>query len=179
MMAAPFSNGASKVKNQCSWIAVALVSACLAACAQMGGGSSAKTDSSTATASSKVSPGMNANGEVIDPTVVESGHGQTVKGINDFEGEITGIPVPGSPFPQLKIGMGIRQAMDICGPPSDQGAYVTGKAYIPFYFGSDRSRYELFYKGWGRLIFAGGGVGNYGGGNLIWIIHSAAESGYR
>jgi hypothetical protein len=169
------------MRNQCSWMALVALSASLAACAQMGGGFSAKADGSSAAApaSTKVPPGMNANGEVIDPTVVESGHGQAVKGINDFDGEITGIPVPGSPFPKLKIGMGIRQAMDICGPPSDQGAYVTGKAYIPFYFGSDRSRYELFYKGWGRLIFAGGSVGNYSGGNLIWIIHSAAESGYR
>jgi hypothetical protein len=168
-------------KHQGPWVAVVVLCVSLAACAQMGGGPSAKADGSSAAASAsgKLPPGMNANGEVIDPTVVESGHGQTVKGVNDFEGEITGIPVRGSPFPQLKIGMGIRQVMDICGPPSDQGAYVTGKAYIPFYFGSDRSRYELYYKGWGRLIFAGGSIGNYGGGNLIWVIHSAAESGYR
>jgi hypothetical protein len=168
-------------KHQGRWVAVVVLCVSLAACAQMGGGPSAKADGSSAAASAsgKLPPGMNANGEVIDPTVVESGHGQTVKGINDFEGEITGIAVPGSPFSQLKIGMGIRQVMDICGPPSDQGAYVTGKAYIPFYFGSDRSRYELYYKGWGRLIFAGGSIGNYGGGNLIWVIHSAAESGYR
>jgi hypothetical protein len=166
-------------KYQGLWAAVVVLCVSLAACSQMGGGPSAKADGAAASASGKLPPGMNANGEVIDPTVVESGHGQTVKGINDFEGEITGIPVPGSPFTQVKIGMGIRQVMDICGPPSDQGAYVTGKAYIPFYFGSDRSRYELFYKGWGRLIFAGGSVGNYGGGNLIWVIHSAAESGYR
>jgi hypothetical protein len=166
------------VKKQNSWIAVVLVSASLAACAQMGGGSSTKSDSA-APASTKVPPGMNASGEVIDPSAVEAGHGQTVKGINDFEGEITGIPVQGSPFPKVQIGMGMRQVMDICGPPSDQGAYVTGKAWIPFYFGSDRNRYELFYKGWGRLIFAGGSVGNYSGGNLIWVINSSHESGYR
>ena len=122
---------------------------------------------------------MNAEGEVIDPSKVESGHGQTVKGINDFEGEITGIPAPNSRFSQLKIGMGIRQAMDICGSPTDQGAYITGKAFIPFYFGSDRHRFELLYKGQGRLIFAGGSLGDYSGGNLIWIINSAAEPGYR
>jgi hypothetical protein len=153
----------------------------LSACAGMGGGSSSKTDaaSSTAASSGKVPPGMNANGEVIDPTKVEAGHGQTVKGINDFEGEITGVPVPNGRFAQLQIGMGIRQVMDICGPPTDQGAYITGKAFIPFYFGSDRSRFELFYKGQGRLIFAGGSVGNYTGGNLIWVINSAAEPGYR
>jgi hypothetical protein len=161
-----------------SLTAVVLLAATLGGCAQMGGSSSTKADSPSA-ASTKVPPGMNANGEVIDPSAVEAGHGQTVKGINDFEGEITGIAAPGSRFTQLKIGMGIRQVMDICGPPNDQGAYVTGKAWIPFYFGSDRSRFELYYKGWGRLIFAGGSVGNYSGGNLIWVINSAAESGYR
>jgi hypothetical protein len=75
--------------------------------------------------------------------------------------------------------MGIKQVMDIAGPPTDQGAYITGKAFIPFYFGSDRSRFELLYKGRGRLIFAGGSVGNLSGGNLIWIINSATEPGYR
>jgi hypothetical protein len=122
---------------------------------------------------------MNANGEVIDASKVESGYGQKVKGINDFEGEITGIPAPNSKFTQLQIGMGMKQATDIAGPPTDQGAYMTGKAWIPFYFGSDRHRFELVYKGQGRLIFAGGSIGDFTGGNLIWIIHSASEPGYR
>ena len=81
---------------------------------------------------------MDANGQVIDASKVESGYGQKVKGINDYEGEITGNPAPGSKFSQLKIGMGFRQVQDIAGPPTDQGAYITGKAFIPFYFGSDR-----------------------------------------
>ena len=41
----------------------------------------------------------------------------------------------------------------------DMGTYVTGTAWIPFYFGSDRQRYEMIYGGPGRLIFAGGNVG--------------------
>jgi hypothetical protein len=142
-------------------------------------GGPSRPDTTAPTTSNSIPPGMNANGEVIDATKVESGHGQTVKGINDFSGEITGIPAPNSRFPQLQIGMGIRQAIDICGPPTDQGAYITGKAFIPFYFGSDRSRFELIYKGQGRLIFAGGSIGNYSGGNLVWIINSANEPGYR
>jgi hypothetical protein len=68
---------------------------------------------------------------------------------------------------------------DIAGQPSDQGAYVTGKAWIPFYFGSDRYRHELVYKGMGRLIFAGGGAGDWAAGHLIWIIHNANEPQYR
>ena len=95
------------------------------------------------------------------------------------EGEILGIPAPGCKFTQLQIGMPLKQATDIAGEPTDRGAYITGKAWIPFYFGSDRHRYEMVYKGQGRLIFAGGGVGDWGSGHLIWIIHNANEAAYR
>ena len=71
--------------------------------------------------------------------------------------------------------------MDIAGAPTDQGAYVTAKAFIPWYFGSDKHRYEMVYKGMGRLIFASGGGWGHdsSGGNLVWIIHNANEPGYR
>lgn len=121
---------------------------------------------------------MNANGEVTDASQAEEGYGQKVKGINDWEGEITGKFVPGSKFDQLKIGMPLKQVTDIVGEPTDSGAYVTGKAWIPFYHGSGRHRQELVYKGKGRLIFDGKG-GYDSGANLIWIINSASEPGYR
>ena len=143
----------------------------LAGCAR---GSSA---GASGAAAPKSTAGMNAQGEVVDSKKVESGSGERVKGINNWEGEITGKPAPGSKFTQLKIGMGYREVIDIVGQPSDQGAYVTGKAWIPFYFGSDRYRFELLYKGVGRLIFAGAAGG--GGGNLIWVIHNANEVAYR
>ena len=129
----------------------------------------------------KSTAGMNAQGQVVDSSKVESGSGQQVKGINDWEGEITGIAAPGTKFSKLQIGMGQRQAMDIAGAPTDQGAYVTGKAFIPWYFGADKHRYEMVYKGMGRLIFASGGGWGYdsSGGNLVWIIHNANEPGYR
>ena len=104
---------------------------------------------------------------------------QTVKGINGWEGEITGKPAPGSKFKKLQIGMSIKQVTDLIGQPTDQGAYVTGKAWIPFYFGSDRYRHEMVYKGQGRLIFAGGSMGDYTSGHLISIIHNAKEGGSR
>jgi hypothetical protein len=122
---------------------------------------------------------MDSQGNVIDSSKVESGSGQKVKGLKDWEGEITGKPAPGSKFTKLQIGMSMKQATDIVGQPTDHGAYMTGKAWIPFYFGSDRHRYEMTFKGQGRLIFAGGSMGDFTGGNLIWIIHSANESGYR
>jgi hypothetical protein len=171
--------------NARTWaLPAALAAAWLATgCISMGG---TKSDSAaapaTATAAApaapKVGPGMNANGEVIDVKKVESGYGTKVKGLDDWEGEITGKPAPGSKFSQLKIGMTAKQAMDIVGQPTDQGAYLTGKAWIPFYFGSDRYRYEMAYKGQGRLIFAGSAGFDFNS-HLIWIIHAANDTGYR
>ena len=113
------------------------------------------------------------------PAPAAAGDTQHVKGLNDWEGDITGKPAVNSRFTKLQIGMGMRQATDIAGQPTDQGAYITGKAFIPWYFGSDRYRHEMVYKGQGRLIFAGGSAGDYASGHLIWIIHNAAEGGYR
>jgi hypothetical protein len=102
-----------------------------------------------------------------------------VKGLNGWEGEITGKPAAKSRFTSLKIGMSMKQSTDIAGQPTDQGAYMTGKAFIPFYVGSDMHRYELAYKGQGRLVFASGSMGDVSGWNLIQIVHNSKESGYR
>ncbi|SDJ32933.1 hypothetical protein [Variovorax sp. OV700] len=153
-------------------------------CASRGG--SGASQPSAAPAATPAAParagaktGLDAQGNVVDSSKVEAGSGRTVKGLNGYEGEITGNPTRNSRFNRLQIGMSARQVTDIAGQPTDQGAYVTGKAFIPFYFGGDRHRYEMTYKGQGRLVFAGGGMGDYSGGNLIWIIHNPNESGYR
>lgn len=140
----------------------------------------------SATAATPVVPSASAAGHydlsknkpVTDSTKVEAGQGTQVKGLNDWQGEISGLPAANSRFTRLKIGMSQQQVTDIVGQPTDQGAYVTGKAFIPFYFGSDKTRWEMAYKGQGRLIFsnqAGFGSGHY----LTWIIHNANEGGYR
>lgn len=136
----------------------------------------AKSADASPAPAGKDGPGMK-NGYVVDSSKVESGYGQKVKGINDWEGEITGRPAAGSKFTSLKIGMSMAQVTNQIGQPTDQGAYITGKAWIPFYFGSDRHRYELVYKGQGRLIFAGGAgfTGDWGSGHLIWVIHNSGE----
>lgn len=118
------------------------------------------------------------NKPVTDSAQAQSGQGTQVKGERDWQGEISGVPGAGTTFTRLRIGMSRQQAMDLAGAPTDQGAYVTGKAFIPFYFGSDKSRWEMSYKGKGRLIFsqnAGFGSDYY----LTWIIHNDRDSGYR
>lgn len=165
--------------------AVALATGC--ADMKMPGSSSSSSSSSSTAAAPAPTPapvkkstvGMNANGEVVDSKKVEAGSGVRVKGINDWEGEVTGKPGPGSKFTKLQIGMGTRQVVDLVGQPSDQGAYATGKAWIPWYFGSDKVRFEHVHKGQGRLIFASPGGMDYSTGNLIWIIHNPNEPGYR
>jgi hypothetical protein len=155
-------------------------------CGATGGGSSGASSTSTtssttpapAAAPKKAPTWMNAAGEVTDSKSVEAGYGQKVKGKDDWEGEITGKPAPGSKFTQLKIGMTRAEVYGTVGNPTDQGVYVTGKAWIPFYFGSDRYRHEAAYKGMGRLIFAGS-AGFDSNAHLIWIIHNKNDTGFR
>ncbi|MDG2308719.1 MAG: hypothetical protein P8R42_29415 [Candidatus Binatia bacterium] len=154
--------------------ALTLVAGCAASQGQTSSTSSAAADTAADTA-----PGMNAKGEVVDSSSIQSGSGKTVKGINDWEGEITGKPFPGSKFTKLKIGMSRAQVVDLMGPPTDEGAYVTAKAFIPFYYGSDTSRIELAYKGQGRLIFSTGAGWGTDRGHLTWIIYNKNDSGYR
>jgi hypothetical protein len=185
-------------RHQLSAISVLFAAVLASGCAQVGMGGSksenapapapaaaaapaaaTKTAAAPAPASGKIGPGMNAQGQVVDSKLVEEGYGQRIKGLGDWEGEITGKPAAGSKFTQLQIGMGMRQAMDIAGPPTDQGAYITGKAFIPWYFGSGKFRHELAYKGMGRLIFASPGGFDHTNGNLVWIIHNPTDGGYR
>ena len=118
-------------------LSLALISGCTAT------GSARSESAAPAAAVVAKGPGMNANGEVVDSSKVKAGYGQNLKGIGDWEGEITGKPAANSKLSKLQIGMSMRQSIDLAGSPTDQGAYVTGKAWIPFYFGSDRHRYEM------------------------------------
>ena len=163
--------------------------AVLAACGTTGSNNSpAPTSAPTAgtpapapaqgrSAKSGVRPGMDAQGNVIDSNLIESGSGREVTGLNGQAGEIVGNPAPKSKFTRLQIGMPMRQVTDLIGQPTDQGAYVTGKAWIPFYFGNDRYRHEFVYEKTGRLVFAGSGAD--GSSPLIWIIHNRNAPRYR
>lgn len=114
---------------------------------------------------------------VTDSTKAVEGEGCKTKGINDWEGETSGVPAANSKFTKLKIGMSPEEVVTLIGPPTEQGAHITGKAFIPFYYGSDTSRTEYVYKNQGRLLFAHGQWGSSAG--LIWIIHNSSELGSR
>ena len=66
-------------------------------------------------------------------------------------------PPAGSPLGKVQVGMSEREVENLLGPPTDENEYITGKAFIPFFYGRDRTRRAYFYKGMGRVVFAGGG----------------------
>lgn len=152
---------------------------CLASCLLVSACVTMPGNSGSASNTTGSGPGMNAQGEVTDPRKVEPGHGQKVTGLGGWEGEITGKPAPGSRFAQLKIGMTAAEAQALLGPPSDFGAHATAKNFIPFYMGSDKTRYQAVYKGQGRLLFASSAGPGNDKMHLIWIIHSVQEDGKR
>jgi len=168
-----------------SLLSTLIVTVLISGCVTTGSGQSTQSGNNTtsapapASAQTKVPSGMNEKGEVVDSSKVESGHGKKVKGLGGWEGEITGKPAPKGKFGKVQIGMSLKQVTDIIGQPTDSGAYMTGKAWIPFYFGGDRTRFEMVYKNQGRLVFSGGSFADMSGGNLIWIINNAQEGGYR
>jgi hypothetical protein len=63
---------------------------------------------------------------------------------------------PDSPLAKVTVGMSEQDVRGLLGPPTSENEYVTGKAFIPWYFGPDRSRRAYFYKGMGRVVFSGG-----------------------
>lgn len=157
-------------------LAIALVAGCTSN--QPRSDDSSKAPQAEDSKKSKIPSGMNEKGEVIDSSKVEGNTGTKVKGLSDTEGEIFGKPAAGSKLSKLQIGMSMSAVMSTAGQPSDQGAYITGKAFIPFYFGGDKHRFEWVYKGQGRLVFAGGGMGDMTG-RLIRIVHNRNEPATR
>ena len=69
----------------------------------------------------------------------------------------TAPPPAGSALAKVQVGMSPREVEGVLGPPSAENAYITGKAFIPFFYGEDRWRRAYFYRGQGRVVFAGGG----------------------
>lgn len=95
------------------------------------------------------------------------------------EAEASKYPPPPSNSPMAKIEPGMREneVMKILGPPDDSHAYVTGKAFIPWYFGPDSTRFAAYYKGKGRVIFMGGNAWGGGRGKVVRVEYDPSEDG--
>ena len=64
------------------------------------------------------------------------------------------LPPAGSPLAKVQPGMNDAQVRSLVGDPDDSEAYMTGKMFIPFYFGPDTHRAEWIYRGKGRVVFS-------------------------
>jgi hypothetical protein len=65
-------------------------------------------------------------------------------------------PPADSPLAQVQQGMAPQQVVEILGEPGQRHNYMTGKSWIPFYYGADAIRQEWKYKGLGRVVFSQG-----------------------
>ena len=86
-----------------------------------------------------------------------------------FEGEVIGTVFPDGKFSKLKIGMLMPEVLALVGGPDGMSSHETGKRWIPFYFGADARRIEVFYKGEGCLTYTGGNPWGGGDNQLIRI----------
>jgi len=86
-----------------------------------------------------------------------------------FEGEVYGNIPANSKWAKLVIGMEQPEVERILGGSSNDVRHMpTGKAFIPFYYGTDRYRYEVVYHGQGSVSYTGGSWGA-GQGVLMMI----------
>lgn len=79
-----------------------------------------------------------------------------------------------SPLAKIKVGMGMKQVTDLIGEPTDTKSGITGKAFIPFYFGEDRAQTVAYYKGLGRVVYS---IAN-GTPQVSRVEYDPNESGY-
>lgn len=110
-------------------------------------------------------------------TPAPQGNSRVVTAANGTRGELVGSPARGSKFSRVEIGMTQKEVDALIGPPSDTDSHITGKSFIPFYFGGDTYRLEAFYKGEGILTFA---PSHFAGqaNTLIRIIADPSERGF-
>jgi len=84
-------------------------------------------------------------------------------------------PPAGSKLAKVAIGMNDVDVRKIMGEPDSSNAYMTGKAWIPFYYGPDASRSDWIYTGQGRVVYS---RNRYSGGlKVIRVIYNPDETG--
>ncbi len=79
----------------------------------------------------------------------------------------------GSAFAKVDVGMNDAEVRKVLGDPDNSNAYMTGKAWIPLYYGPDTHRSDWMYKGQGRVVFS---RNRYSGGlKVIRVLHNPNE----
>lgn len=82
-------------------------------------------------------------------------------------------PPATSKLAKVQLDMNDIEVRKIMGEPDDANAYMTGKAWIPFYYGPDTARTDWMYKGQGRVVFS---RNRYSGGlKVIRVLYNPNE----
>lgn len=69
--------------------------------------------------------------------------------------ENTDTPPPAdSKLAQIKKGMTDSEVRSVLGEPMSSNSYMTGKNWIPFYYGGDTRRTDYLYPELGRVVFS-------------------------
>lgn len=85
-------------------------------------------------------------------------------------------PPAGTKLARVTDGMSEPEVISILGEPTSRQDYMTGKAWIPYYYGSDVSRLDYRYKGVGIVVF---GRNRYSGKTkVIRVDYDPSEDGY-
>ncbi len=63
-------------------------------------------------------------------------------------------PPTGHEFTKDELNMNDIDVRRILGDPEHSNAYITGKAWIPYYYGPDTARSDWMYTGEGRVVFS-------------------------
>jgi outer membrane protein assembly factor BamE (lipoprotein component of BamABCDE complex) len=65
------------------------------------------------------------------------------------------VPIPASsPLAKVQVGMTEIDVRKAIGEPTTSRSYMTGKAWMPFYYGGDTSRAAWVYAGQGEVVFS-------------------------
>lgn len=119
-------------------------------------------EAAPAAAATGVGAADSAIGKSCNPCVVKARDGS-------FDGEVYGTIPAGSKWARLRIGMEQPEVERLLGVSNNVHAYPTAKAWIPFYYGTDRTRYEVSYPGQGSVSYTGGSWG--GGRGVLMMIN--------
>lgn len=90
----------------------------------------------------------------------------------DIKAEMAKIP-ESSKLSQIELGMTDTRVRKLIGEPDDSTSYQTGKAWIPFYYGTDVARTDWLYYGEGRVVFS---INRYSGqAKVINVMYNPEE----
>jgi predicted small secreted protein len=109
---------------------------------------------------------------VLAACASDGGSGSSNQGGGSYPAGYSAAP-DGSLFADVHLDANEYDVRKLLGEPDRANAYMTGKAWIPFYFGSDVARTDWFYRGQGRVVFS---RSRYTGAlKVIRILYSADE----